>query len=90
MCGQFVIGCNPWCFDMGGFVTQCGAVLGHLQSGKTLTPMEAYVLYGTLALHSRVAELRSRGHDIACKLVKVPSGKTVGEYSLRGQLSLAA
>lgn len=71
-------------------MSQSEAILGYLQSGKTLTPLDSYLMFGTLALHSRVAELRARGHDIACKLVKVPSGKTVGEYSLRGQLSLAA
>ena len=71
-------------------MSQCDAILGFLQSGKTLTPLDAYLMFGTLSLHSRAAELRGRGFDITCKLVKVPSGKTVGEYSLRGQLSLAA
>ena len=63
-------------------MSQSEAVLQHLQSGKTLTPLDAYLLYGTLALHSRVSELRERGFSIECEMVKVPSGKWVGSYKL--------
>lgn len=45
-------------------------------------PAEAFEKFGSLALHSRIAELRERGHEITCELVEVPSGKHVGRYRL--------
>ena len=45
-------------------VTQCAAILAHLEAGNTITPLEAYALCGTLALHSRISELREQFHDI--------------------------
>jgi hypothetical protein len=63
-------------------MSQCQAILQHLESGETLTPLQAFNLYGTLALHSRIAELRKRGHLIDCDLIAVLNGKHVGCYSL--------
>jgi hypothetical protein len=63
-------------------MSQCEAILAHLEEGNTITPAEAYALCGTLALHSRIAELRDRGYRIDCELVKTPSGKHVGRYTL--------
>ena len=68
--------------------SQCAAILAHLRSGRTITPTEAYSLCGTLSCHSRIAELRGRGHDIRCDLIPVPSGKHVGCYRLVGQTEL--
>lgn len=63
-------------------LSQCDYILAHLRSGKTLMPAEAFEKFGSLALHSRIAELRERGHEITCELVEVPSGKHVGRYRL--------
>ena len=63
-------------------MTQCQAILEYLQAGNTLTPAEAYSKFGTLALHSRAAELRERGYAVECELVETPTGKHVGRYSL--------
>ena len=63
-------------------MSQCDAILEVLQAGNTITPAQAYALCGTLALHSRISELRSQFHDIHCELVRTPSGKHVGQYSL--------
>ena len=63
-------------------MSQCEAILEVLQGGDTITPAEAYALCGTLALHSRISELRSQFHDIRCELIRTPSGKHVGKYSL--------
>lgn len=71
-------------------VSQSDHILSILKLGRSITPAEAYTLCGTLALHSRIAELRERGHDIRCELVRTAGGKTVGSYTLRGQLELAA
>jgi hypothetical protein len=62
-------------------VSQNAQVLAHLQGGKTLTPLEAFSLYGTLALHSRIAQLRSEGHQIECRMV-TRDGKRWGEYRI--------
>ena len=69
-------------------ISQCEAILAHLRSGHTITPAEAYGLCGTLACHSRISELRERGHDIRCDLIPVPSGKHVGCYRLVEQIEL--
>lgn len=63
-------------------MTQCQAILEVLERGNTITPAQAYELCGTLALHSRIAELRSQFYDIHCELIRTPSGKHVGQYSL--------
>ena len=63
-------------------MSQCASILRHLERGETLTPLQAFNLYGTLALHSRIAELRERGHLIDCDLIEVSDGKHVGCYSL--------
>jgi hypothetical protein len=57
--------------------SQSFRILEWLRSGKTITPFEALQRFGTLALHSRIAELREAGWDVKCKLV---DGH--GEYSL--------
>ena len=62
--------------------SQCNHIMAHLRAGNTLTPAEAYERFGSLALHSRIAELRGRGHNIECELVEVQSGKRVGRYRL--------
>lgn len=61
--------------------SQCFRILEHLRSGKTLTPFEAMQRFGTLALHSRIAELREAGWTVKCHLVTVGE-KQVGRYSL--------
>ena len=63
-------------------MSQNDSILSHLQNGGTLTPLEAFQLCGTLALHSRISELRERGYGIQMELVRLPSGKHVGQYSL--------
>ena len=63
-------------------MSQCDAILEVLQRGETITLAQAYNLCGTLALHSRISELRADFYDIRCELIRTPSGKHVGKYSL--------
>lgn len=63
--------------------SQCFGILQHLRAGNTLTPLDAFRLFNTLALHSRCSELREAGWPVNCQLVAV-NGKTVGRYSLDG------
>ena len=63
-------------------MSQCDVILEVLQRGETITPAQAYELCGTLACHSRISELREQGYDIRCEIVRTPSSKHVGRYSL--------
>lgn len=56
-------------------------ILEALMRGETITPFSGYALCGSLAIHSRMAELRAQGHDIKCRMV-TRNGKRYGEYSL--------
>ena len=63
-------------------MSQAKRILQHLLTGRTITPREAYEKYGTLALHSRIAELRGQGVEI--EMVMRQEGMTKwGEYSLK-------
>ena len=62
--------------------TQCDAILAHLQAGHTLTADDAFRLCGTHVCHSRIAELRNRGHNIECQLVVRPDGRKIWQYRL--------
>ena len=63
-------------------MSQAKRILQHLLTGRTITPREAYERFGTLALHSRIAELRSQGVEI--DMVMHQDGRIKwGEYSLR-------
>lgn len=60
------------------------------QAGYTLTPAEAYERFGTLALHSRAAELRERGFPVVCDMIETRKGKRVGCYRYVGKLRRVA
>lgn len=62
-------------------MSQSASIWAFLKDGGTLTPLQAYEKFGTLALHSRVAELRERGHPIKCEMINA-NGKQVGRYSM--------
>lgn len=55
-------------------------ILDYLRRGYLLTPLEAFKMFGTLALHSRIAELRLQGHKIVCERTRIKGGKYVGVY----------
>ena len=62
-------------------MSQCEAIIRHLEAGNTITPAEAYALCGTLALHSRISELRHQGYRIDMEM-KSEGKKHWGEYWL--------
>lgn len=62
-------------------MSQCGQIYAHLADGGTITPLEAFQLYGCLALHSRIDELRGRGIEIETVMIEI-NGKRVGQYSM--------
>lgn len=63
-------------------MSQCDTLLLAMRAGHVITPLVAFKLTGSLACHSRMAELRERGHDIVCT-VKREGSKKYGEYALR-------
>jgi len=64
-----------------GTQTQKEAILRHLQSGKTITPLEALNLYGCFRLGARIWELRDEGYRIRSENVK-QGKKTFASYRL--------
>lgn len=65
-------------------MSQADAILHHLAGGRSLTALDALQKFGCLRLAARVAELRDRGHLIACRIVE-RGGKRVGLYTLTRQ-----
>ena len=61
---------------------QNAQILAHLKSGKKITAFEALAEYNCLRLSGRIYDLRQEGHSISMEMVKMPSGKRVGEYWL--------
>ena len=62
--------------------SQTETILEHLKAGNSITPAEAFRLCGSLALHSRIAELRARGFNVR-KVMVSSNGKRYGSYSLK-------
>jgi hypothetical protein len=63
-------------------MTQNEAVLNHLMTGRSISPLEALGLYGVFRLAARVFELKDMGVDIR-KVTKVDiNGKQYAEYSI--------
>lgn len=54
---------------------QTKAILEHLKSGKSITSMEAFELYGCTRLSDKIFQLRNAGYDI-----KTISMETVNRY----------
>ena len=61
--------------------SQCDKILTHIRRYGFITPLQAFLSYDVLAMHSRAAELRERGHNIRCKIV-VKGGRRWGSYRL--------
>ena len=62
--------------------SQCLRVLAHLREGKTLTARQASRYMEIDRLSARIKNLRDRGWPIKTEIVRVPSGKRIGVYSL--------
>ena len=66
--------------------TQTEAILAHLKSGKTITPMDALNLYGCMRLGARIFDIRAMGYNVFMELKSVRNrfGHTVNfaQYKL--------
>jgi hypothetical protein len=76
---------------MDSLITQKKAVLSHMQTRGSITPMEALRLYGCFRLGARIWDLEREGYIIDHKMER-SAGKRFAVYSLvkqdtNGQLS---
>ena len=62
-------------------MTQTDQILAHLQSGKSITPIDALNLFGCFRLGARILELRKEGFDIETEMIH-ENGKTFAKYYL--------
>lgn len=53
--------------------SQLTKIRKHLQSGKSITPLQALNAYGCLRLAARISELREEGMNIKSKMIYAAS-----------------
>ncbi|MFQ0999757.1 helix-turn-helix domain-containing protein [Gilliamella sp. BG6] len=63
--------------------SQCKNILRHLQSGKTINPLQALNEYCCFRLGARIYDLKKRGHSINSRMIRAKNGKKYDEYSMR-------
>ena len=57
-------------------------IRSYLESGKTLTAMDALNNFGCWNLKGRIFELRQSGMNIKTDMITTGTGKRIGKYSL--------
>lgn len=65
--------------------TQASEILKYLQTGASITPLEALQKFGCFRLGARIWDLRHQGHDIV-KTMTTKNGKTFASYRLKEEL----
>ena len=63
-------------------MTQETAILDYLKSGGKLTSLEALDKFKCFRLASRISDLKRHGYSIDRKMIALPSGKHVVQYSI--------
>lgn len=63
-------------------MSQSDMILAHLQSGCSITPMDALREFGCFRLAARIKDLRDAGHDVQMVL-EGEGDKKWARYSLR-------
>ncbi len=63
--------------------SQENKILAYMQSGKSITPIEALNLFGCFRLGARCYDLRKKGYPIHSELVQ-DGDKHYSRYSLKG------
>jgi len=62
--------------------SQENQILSYLQSGRSLTAMDALVKFGCWRLAARCFRLRQKGYNIKTKIEETKQGKLIARYSL--------
>jgi hypothetical protein len=63
--------------------SQRAKILNHLQSGKTINPLQALNEYKCFRLGARIYDLKQSGYNIDSRMIKAGNGKKYAEYSMR-------
>jgi hypothetical protein len=71
-------------------MSQKDVLLKALQSGQSLTTLEALQRYGVMAISQRMTELQRAGYPVKSEMIDLPTGKRVARYSWEGQRELFA
>ena len=66
----------------GSAMSQTKAILKHLQSGASITPLEALALYGCMRLGARIWDIRNMGYAVEMKMVQ-KGNKRFAQYRLK-------
>lgn len=61
---------------------QTARIIRYMESGKSITPLQALNLFGCLRLSARIFDIREMGYKIKSEPYKTSEGKTVSKYSL--------
>lgn len=61
--------------------SQESEILKYLQSGQSLTPLEALERFGSFRLGARVFSLKKQGHPIIAEMIEF-RGKRFAKYSM--------
>lgn len=62
--------------------SQKAAILAHLKTGRSITPIDALREYGCFRLGARIYDLKQGGHNIYREMIETDSGKRVASYTL--------
>jgi hypothetical protein len=62
--------------------SQCKRIKVYLESGHSLTGMDALRLFGCWSLPRRICDLKERGMKIKSESIRLDNGKRVTRYSL--------
>ena len=61
-------------------MSQTENILAHLQK-KSITPLDAFTLYGCMRLAARIQDLKAEGHNIVTTIER-SNGKKFARYTL--------
>lgn len=62
--------------------SQAALILGYLEAGNTITPLEALEKFGCFRLASRINDLKNEGHAIDGEMIELDNGKRVKRYRM--------
>lgn len=60
--------------------TQEAQILNHLQSGRSITPLEALTKFECMSLAQRIYDLKAAGYNVKREMVKLGKRKAVARY----------
>lgn len=60
--------------------TQTKKIKAHLESGKTITAIDALLNYNCFRLSARIKDLKDLGYPVDKTMIQLESGKYVAQY----------